>query len=72
MVQAGVLPHDDELLPLTLTVIGASPTAMQLSTIASLVGQGEKEVANLLFWQARTRRRGRRVEQCRCGDAVAA
>ena len=50
-LQAGMLPHSDELLPLTLTVVGASPTAMQLSTISSLVGAGQREVANLLFWQ---------------------
>ena len=46
-----LLPRADPLLPLCLVVIGASPTAMNMSTIASLAGAGQREVAQLLFWQ---------------------
>lgn len=42
---AGVIPTSDVLLPLCLVILGASPTAMNLSTIASLAGAAQKEVS---------------------------
>lgn len=49
-VHGGILPRDN-VLSITLLVVASSPSAMNLSTISSLAGQGEREVALLLFWQ---------------------
>lgn len=46
-----LLSRTDSLLPLCLLIVGASPTAMNMSTIASIAGGGQREVAQILFWQ---------------------
>ena len=46
-----LIPADPTgLLPLLLIVVGASPTAMNTSTIATIQGAGQREVSVLLFW----------------------
>jgi len=48
----GLLPRTDPvLLPLALLAVGASPTAMNLSTIAQLAGSGQGEVTKVIFFQ---------------------
>ena len=37
---AGLLPRTEALLPICLVIVGSSPTAMNLSTIAALAGAG--------------------------------
>eukprot|EP00900_Chrysochromulina_parva_P021862 jgi/Chrpa1/4309/Chrysochromulina_OHIO_Genome00001893-RA len=49
---AGVLTRGiDGLLPLTMVIVGASPTAMNISMIATMQGTGHREVAMLMFYQ---------------------
>ena len=49
---AGVLARGiDGLLPLTMVIVGASPTAMNISMIATMQGTGHREVAMLMFYQ---------------------
>ena len=50
-VQAGLVPLGDGLLPITLLIVGASPTAMNINVIATLQGTGQKEVASIMFYQ---------------------
>ena len=52
--RAGLLPERGAsrgLLPLALLVVGASPTAMNISIIATMHGTGSQEIALLLFYQ---------------------
>lgn len=49
-VSLGLVPRGDGLLPLTMLICGASPTAMNISMIATLQGTGVKEVASVMFW----------------------
>ena len=48
-LRARLLPAG--LAPLTLVVVGASPVAMNMSTIAALAGTGAREMALLTFAQ---------------------
>lgn len=52
-LRVGLLPEQGShgLLPLSLLVIGASPTAMNISAIATMQGTSAKEVSLLLFYQ---------------------
>ena len=47
----GLVPLGDGLLPITLLIVGASPTAMNINVIATLQGTGQKEVASIMFYQ---------------------
>lgn len=52
MVQSGLIATGaDGLLPLTLVIVGASPTAMNISIIATMQGTGHREVAIIMFYQ---------------------
>ena len=50
-LRLGLLPTGDGLLPLAMLIIGASPTAMNISTIATLQGTGAREVASIMFYE---------------------
>ena len=50
-VRVGLVPLGDGLLPLTLLIVGASPTAMNINVIATLQGTGQREVASIMFYQ---------------------
>ena len=50
-LRLGLLRRDEAgLMPLTVLVVGASPTAMNINTIATMQGTGQKEVATCMFW----------------------
>ena len=44
---SGLVPAGDGLLPFTMLIIGSSPTAMNISLIATMQGTGQKEVAQI-------------------------
>lgn len=46
-----LLPMGDGLLPLAMLILGSSPTAMNISTIATLQGTGAREVASIMFYE---------------------
>jgi len=46
-----VLEKPDKLMLVVMAILGASPTAMNMATISSVVGCGIKEMGGLLFWQ---------------------
>ena len=50
-VRLGVVPLGDGLLPLAMLIVGSSPTAMNISLIATLQGTGAKEVASIMFYE---------------------
>ena len=52
-LRLGLLPPagSNPLLPVVLLIVGGSPTAMNMSTISTLSGVGQREVATVLFWQ---------------------
>ena len=39
------------LMLVVMAILGASPTAMNIATIAAVVGRSVLEVSGLLFWQ---------------------
>jgi hypothetical protein len=41
----------DELMLVVMATLGASPTAMNMSTIVAVTGRGVKEMGTMLFWQ---------------------
>lgn len=50
-LRVGFLRPDEEgLLPLVVLIVGSSPTAMNINTIATMQGTGQKEVASCMFW----------------------
>ena len=50
-VRGGIVVTGDGLLPLTMLLVGSSPTAMNISLIATLQGTGAKEVASVMFYE---------------------
>ena len=50
-LRIGFLQTDAEgLLPLVVLIVGSSPTAMNVNTIATMQGTGQQEVASCMFW----------------------
>ena len=50
-LRGGLLRTDASgLMPLTVLIVGASPTAMNINTIATMQGTGHREIAACMFW----------------------
>lgn len=51
LLKAGAFRSPDILFTLTLLLVHATPTAMNLQTVATLVQNREEEMSCLLCWQ---------------------
>lgn len=51
LLASRLMEKPDPLMLVVMAILGASPTAMNIATIAAVVGRSVLEVSGLLFWQ---------------------